>query len=115
MLMHMLWHFSAQAFREDTEAWLIGSMYVMVHNVRQLACQADDEATRLGRKSDALENCGTQLQKCFSAAVQGAGERLSIHLVMKYCSHFFLQKGLSGPVAPVSGSAAMQTNQVLVS
>ena len=62
-----------QAFREDTDAWLIPPMYVMVHNVRQVACQADDEAARLGRKSDALENCGTQLQKCFAVAVQGAG------------------------------------------
>lgn len=66
-----------QAFREDTDAWLIAPMYVMVHNVRQVACQADDEATRLGRKSDALENCGTQLQKCFAVAVQGAGARPS--------------------------------------
>lgn len=78
--MHCRWHCYAQAFREDTDAWLIAPMYVMVHNVRLLACQADDEAARLGRKSDALENCGTQLQKCFSAAVQGAGEQLTLTL-----------------------------------
>ncbi|KAK9902673.1 hypothetical protein WJX75_002119 [Coccomyxa subellipsoidea] len=64
-----------KAFREDTDAWLIPPMYVMVHNVRQVACQADDDAARLGRKSDALENCGTQLQKCFAVAVQGAGNK----------------------------------------
>lgn len=62
-----------QAFREDTDAWLIPAMYCVVHNLRDVACRADDEARAAGRKSDVLENCGTQLQKCFSVAMQGTG------------------------------------------
>lgn len=62
-----------QAFREDQDAWLTGPMHVCVNNLRQVAVAADDEAKRAGRQSEALENCGTQLQKCFSAALQGQG------------------------------------------
>jgi hypothetical protein len=63
-----------QAFREDMEAWLIQPMFAVVHNLRTVACQADDEAKRLGRKSDVLENCGRQLVNCFSTASQASGD-----------------------------------------
>ena len=55
-------------------------MHVTVNNLREVAVAADDEAKRAGRRSDALENCGTQLQKCFSAALQGQGD--GFHLLL---------------------------------
>lgn len=56
-------------------------MHVVVHNAREVACRADDDAKRAGRTSEALENCGVQLQRCFAAAVQGAGAppTLAVH------------------------------------
>ena len=48
-------------------------MHCCVHNLRAVACRAEDEAKAAGKKSDALENCGTQLQKCFAVAMQGTG------------------------------------------
>ena len=65
----------AQAFREAPDAWLIGPIHTVVHNLRAVACRADDEAKATGKKCDALENCGTQLQKCFAVAMQGTGAR----------------------------------------
>jgi hypothetical protein len=53
-------------------------MHCVVHNLRAAACRADDEAKATGKKCDALENCGTQLQKCFAVAMQGTGALVAV-------------------------------------
>ena len=75
-----------QAFREDTEAWLVEPMFAVVHNLRTVACQADDETRRLGRKSDVLENCGRQLVNCFSTAAQASGKHIWSQPVLLFVS-----------------------------
>lgn len=45
----------------------------MVHNLRDVARQADAETRRSGKSSDALDNCGTLMQSCFRTALQATG------------------------------------------
>ena len=49
-------------------------MYGLVHNVRDVARMTDAEARQNGKKSDALDNCGTLMQGCFRTALQATGE-----------------------------------------
>ena len=65
-----------QLFREDKDAWLVPVMCGMVHNLRDVARQADAETRRGGKSSDALDNCGTLMQSCFRTALQATGEHL---------------------------------------
>ena len=62
-----------QLFREDKDAWLVPVMCGMVHNLRDVARQADAETRRGGKSSDALDNCGTLMQSCFRTALQATG------------------------------------------
>ncbi len=49
----------------------------LVHNVRDVARMTDAEARRNGKKSDALDNCGTLMQGCFRTALQATGADIS--------------------------------------
>ncbi|CAK0783973.1 hypothetical protein CVIRNUC_007176 [Coccomyxa viridis] len=62
-------------FREDKDAWLVPVMCGMVHNLRDVARQADAETRRSGKSSDALDNCGTLMQSCFRTALQATGNK----------------------------------------
>lgn len=65
-----------QLFREDKGAWLVPVMSGLVHNLRDVARMTDAEARRSGKKSDALDNCGTLMQSCFRTALQATGGAL---------------------------------------
>ena len=47
----------------------------LVHNLRDVARMTDAEARQNGKKSDALDNCGTLMQGCFRTALQATGEK----------------------------------------
>ena len=49
----------------------------LVHNLRDLARLTDAEARQNGKKSDALDNCGTLMQSCFRTAIQATGEAIA--------------------------------------
>ena len=59
-------------------------MYGLVHNLRDVARLTDTEARRSGKKSDALDNCGTLMQSCFRTALQATGGALSAHAQAHY-------------------------------
>lgn len=80
-----------QLFREDKDAWLVPVMYGLVHNLREVARSTDAEARRQGRKSDALDNCGTLMQSCFRTALQATGGCLLCSFLNanhQHCGHF---------------------------
>mmetsp|Transcript_29980 Transcript_29980/g.71414 ORF Transcript_29980/g.71414 Transcript_29980/m.71414 type:complete len:413 (-) Transcript_29980:49-1287(-) len=64
-----------KAFRQDTTAWCIEPMYGVVRNVRSVATAADKELKKLGKNQTKLTDAGRMLQNCFSAALQGHGNK----------------------------------------
>jgi hypothetical protein len=63
-------------FRDDMDAWLVDPLRALARRLRCAAAAAD--AAGAGAGARCLENCGTQLQKCFAASMQGAGEGMRV-------------------------------------
>lgn len=62
-----------RVFREDEGDWVVHPMRSVVHTLRAAAEGADAEARAAGRRPDRLADCGDQLRKCFSVALQAPG------------------------------------------
>lgn len=69
-----LQHF-LKIFREDGDSWVVQPMQAVVHNLRSVAEAADQAATKSGKRSSCLADCGDQLRKCFSVSIQAPGNK----------------------------------------
>lgn len=61
-----------QVYREEKEPWLGFPLEGLAKNMRAVALAANAEARKSGRKSGALENCGSSLQRVFATAIGGS-------------------------------------------
>ena len=62
-----------QAYRDEESAWLKPVLLAVAHNYRTVASAADAPNAAAGRACNALEACGSQLQKYFSLAMGRTG------------------------------------------
>lgn len=62
-------------FRQTEQDWLVPPMQSLAFNCRVVAERADRELGKAGKKAERLNDAGSQLMKCFSAAQQGMGNK----------------------------------------
>jgi hypothetical protein len=62
-------------FREDEGSWLVDPMHSVVHTLHYIAEAGDAELLRGNKKAQKLVDCGDQLRKCFSVALQAPNNK----------------------------------------
>eukprot|EP00976_Prorocentrum_cordatum_P115720 1196053-Prorocentrum_minimum.AAC.11 len=62
-------------FKAADSPWVIEPLYVMIHDLRVVAEQADAELKSQGKNATKLSDAGSQLMRCFRESLAGAGHK----------------------------------------